>query len=220
MGNIVPAIDRRLLQKVFHWVRVIKTWQLVVLLLIGMFFSGSFLRLNSLKMDALRRDVIEADKSGNKEKIKESLISLQSYVSSHMNTSLNSGVYLPEEYARAQEAAYAAASAATNPNAAVYQQASIDCRSRFQGTVSSYRNDYVACVAERVRALGVGQDPSQVMREPKKEDYQYNFVSPLWSADLAGWSVLFCLIVTSVISIRFVSEIVVRMVLKHRYKML
>lgn len=214
----MPAFNRKSLQKVFYWIRVVKTWQLVLILLVGIFFSASFLRLNSLRMDSLRRDVISADKSGDKEKIKASLVALQQYVSSHMNTSLNSGVYLPEEFARAQEAAYASAASATNPNASVYQQASIDCRSRFQGTVASYRNDYVACVAERVQALGAGLDPSELVREPKKEDYQYNFISPVWSADLAGWSVLFCVVITSVILLRLISELIVRQLLKHRFK--
>lgn len=198
----------------------IRTWQLVVMLIIGLMVSAAFLRINSLEMDDRRAAVYEADAKGDPEEIKRAIIELQQYVSSHMNTSLGTGFYLEQSYNRDRESAINTVATTENPNAAVYQQASIDCRNRFQGGVESFRNDYVTCVAERVRALSPSQDPESGLNLPKAEQYHYNFASPLWSPDLAGFAVLFCVIVTSVIVLRIVAAIILRLLIKFRFKTL
>lgn len=211
-------MNKRSLHTTFSVIKRVRTWQLVVMLLIGLVLSAAFLRLNNLEMDKRRTAVMQADKLADKEATKQGLIELQRYVSAHMNTSLGNGFYLEHQYNRDKEAALTAATSTTNPNSAVYQQASIECRNRFQGGVASFRNDYVACVAERVRALSPSTDPSVGLKLPKAESYYYNFASPLWSPDLAGIMVLFCLIVTSVILLRTIAAVVLRVVLKHRFK--
>ena len=211
-------MNKRSLHTTFSVIKRVRTWQLVVMLLIGLVLSAAFLRLNNLEMDKRRTAVMQADKLADREATKQGLIELQRYVSAHMNTSLGNGFYLEHQYNRDKEAALTAATSTTNPNSAVYQQASIECRNRFQGGVASFRNDYVACVAERVRALSPSTDPSVGLKLPKAESYYYNFASPLWSPDLAGIMVLFCLIVTSVILLRTIAAVVLRVVLKHRFK--
>jgi hypothetical protein len=211
-------MNKRSLHTTFSVIKRVRTWQLVVMLLIGLVLSAAFLRLNNLEMDKRRTAVMQADKLADREATKQGLIELQRYVSAHMNTSLGNGFYLEHQYNRDKEAALTAATSTTNPNSAVYQQASIECRNRFQGGVASFRNDYVACVAERVRALSPSTDPSVGLKLPKAESYYYNFASPLWSPDLAGIMVLFCLIVTSVILLRAIAAVVLRVVLKHRFK--
>lgn len=211
-------VNKRTLQTLLAKVRRIQTWQLVVVLVIGLVLSASFLRLNSLEMDDRREAVYAADKAADEEQIKASIVELQSYVSSHMNTSLGDGFYLENSYNRARDSALNAATTDTNPNAAVYQQASLECRNRFQGGVESFQNDYVACVAERVRALSPSTDPESGLNLPKADNYRYNFASPVWSPDLAGFTVLFCAIITSVIALRIVSAVVLRFFLKQRFK--
>ena len=211
-------MNKRSLHTTFSVIKRVRTWQLVVMLLIGLVLSAAFLRLNNLEMDKRRTAVMQADKLADREATKQGLIELQRYVSAHMNTSLGNGFYLEHQYNRDKEAALTAATSTTNPNSAVYQQASIECRNRFQGGVASFRNDYVACVAERVRALSPSTDPSVGLKLPKAESYYYNYASPLWSPDLAGIMVLFCLIVTSVILLRAIAAVVLRVVLKHRFK--
>jgi hypothetical protein len=169
-------------------------------------------------MDKRRAAVIEADRLADKEAVKQRMVELQRYVSAHMNTSLGKGFYLENQYNRDKEAALTAATNDTNPNASVYQQASIECRARFQGGVASFRNDYVTCVAERVKALSPSSDPATGLKLPKAESYHYNFASPFWSPDLAGFSVLFCVIITSVIVLRAIAAGIIRLVLKHRFK--
>jgi hypothetical protein len=211
-------MNKQTLHKVLTTITHVKTWQLVVLLLIGGVLCVSFLRLNNLEMDKRRTAVMEADRLADKEATQARMVDLQRYVSAHMNTSLGKGFYLEHEYNRDKADALNAATSDTNPNAAIYQQASIECRNRFQGGVASFRNDYVACVAERVKALSPSSDPTSGLNLPKAESYHYNFASPLWSPDLAGFSVLFCVIITSVILLRAIAAVMIRLVLKHRFK--
>lgn len=211
-------IDKKSLQYHLARIRRIKTWQLVFLLVILSLVSASLLRLNNLGMMERRDAVMAADAKNDRQAVKKALVDLQAYVSSHMNTSMGKGIYLEKQYERDREAALSAAADVSNPNAAVYQQASIECRSRWQGNVDSFRNDYVQCVTERLRTLGVASDPASALQLPKAENYHHNFLSPKWSADLAGFSVLLCLFVTSVIVIRVLTGIILRLLLKHRYK--
>lgn len=213
----MARIDRKSLAHLYRWIRQVKTWQLIVILALIAVISASLLRMNSLHMDTLRNAVETADKSGDTSKIQHALVDLQQYVTAHMNTSLGSGVYLTESYDRAREQALASASSSTNPNAAVYQQASIECRARWRGGVASFRNDYVTCVQERVRALGVADDPGKAIAMPKPDDFHYNFVSPLWSPDLAGLSVLLCVLVVVLVCVRLITALALRFILKHRF---
>ncbi len=211
-------MNKKTLRIALARLRIIRTWQLVVMLIIGLVLSVSFLRINSLGMDARRDEVYEADKTGNAEEIRAALLELQQFVSSHMNTSLGDGLYLEESYNRDRESVLNTAAIAQNPNSAVYQQASIECRNRFQGGVASFRNDYVACVSERVRALSPSDDPEAGLNLPKAEQYHYNFASPIWSPDLAGFAVLFCIIISSVIAMRIVAALVLKVILSQRFK--
>lgn len=198
--------------------QAIKTWQLLVILLISMLIAATFLRLNNLGMAEKRDAVIAADKAGDKAAIKQSLIDLQKYVSSHMNTDLGNGVYLVTTYERDRDAALATATTGSNPQSAVYQQASVECRARFQGGVESFRNDYVQCVLQRVAALSASADPSAGLVLPKADSYRYDFSSPAWTPDLAGLSVFFCVLVTTVIVGRLLALLALRLLIRHRYR--
>lgn len=200
-----------------------KTWQLLVVLIPLLFVSATFLRLNNLGMVEKRDAVIKADKKGDKEEIKEKLVDLQRYVSSHMNTSLEKGegVNLKNSYERDRQATIDAANKATNasnPNSSVYQKASIECRARWQGGVASFRNDYVKCVQERVQALSAGQVASGEIKLPPVGNYHYNFSSPLFSFDLAGISILLSSLIVIVIVFRMLAIFSLQALLKFRQK--
>lgn len=198
-----------------------KTWQLIIILIPLLFVAATFLRLNNLGMVERRDAVMEADKKGDKNDMEKKILDLQHYVSSHMNTNLDKGIYLEESYKRDRAAAIEAATSATNasnPNSAVYQQASIECRERFQGGVASFRNDYVQCVVERVRSLGQGQAASTELKLPTVDSYRHNFSSPLFSFDLAGISAFLCLLLIVVIVFRLLAILFLQTVLKFRQK--
>lgn len=198
--------------------QAVKTWQLLVILLIAMLVAATLLRLNNLGMAERREAVIAADTAGDKTATKQALVDLQKYVSRHMNTDLGKGVYLVSSYERDRDAALEAASNSTNPQSAVYQQASVECRARFQGGVDSFRNDYVQCVLERVAALSATSDPTAGITLPKADSYRYDFSSPSWTPDLAGLSVLFCVLVTAVIIGRLLALLALKLLIRHRYR--
>lgn len=209
--------DKSTYRRVLRYVRMLKTWQLVVLLLIGLIVSASLLRLNNLAMVERRTAVITADEKGDKAALQKSIVELQHYVSHHMNTSLGSGFFLSKTYERDRDAALEAAGQDTNPNSAVYQQASVECQARWQGGRESFRNDYVQCVIDRVGALGA-QASAAPLNLPKADAYRVSFSSPLWTPDLAGLAVLVCVLITLVIIGRALLVFLLRWQLKRHYR--
>lgn len=204
-----------------HWLKTlqtVKTWQLVVILLLISLLGATFLRMNNLGMVERRNAVLAADEKGDKAAIRDSLIKLQRYVAAHMNTNLNGGLYLSKSYERDRAAALEAAQGASNPNSAVYQQASVECRSRFQGGVASFRNDYVQCVIEKVAALSSAADPTAGLTLPRADSYRYDFASPTWSFDLAGLTVALGVFIILVIITRLVTMAILHLLLKRHYR--
>ncbi len=205
------------LRHLLRWVRALKTWQLVVLLLLFSLGAATLLRMNSLGMIERRSAVLAADEKGDMVKLKSSLVDLQTYVSRHMNTSMGNGFFLTKTYERDRDAALASAGDATNPSSSVYQQASIECRERWKGGVASFRNDYVQCVIERVSALSPAGDAAAI-KLPKADNYKITYASPLWSPDLAGFVVAICVLIVVVIVGRMVMILVLRAMLRRHYQ--
>lgn len=196
----------------------LKTWQLLILLLLGLIVSATFLRLNNLGMVERRAAVIAADEAGDREVLRTTIVDLQKYVTGHMNTNLGNGFYLTKTYERDRDAVLASANQTTNPNSSVYQQASLECRSRFQGGRDSFRNDYVQCVIERVGALSPQTDVESSLNLPKADAYRINFSTPIWSLDLAGLGVAFCVLVTLVILGRLALVFLLKLLLRRHYR--
>ncbi|HEX6258993.1 MAG TPA: hypothetical protein VFZ48_05935 [Candidatus Saccharimonadales bacterium] len=214
----VSLSNKKMLARQLWLLKRVKTWQLVIIFIIAAFLSATFLRLNNLGMIERREAVIEADKRGDERAIIRSLGALQEYVSSHMNTDLQNGVYLQYSYERARDKVLDNASNASNPNSKVYQRASVECRARWQGGVDSFRNDYVQCVIDRVKSLREGQDALSSLHLPRADMYRHVFISPLWTPDFAGFSVLFCLLILLLIAFRLVAAAVLRILLHRRYQ--
>lgn len=193
----------------------LKIWQLTIILLLLALVSATLLRVNNLGMIERREAVLKADEAGNAAQIRESLQELQRYVTAHMNTDLGDGLYLEHSYARARDAALErATNDETNPNSAVYQRASIECRSRFQGGVESYRNDYVQCVIDQVGSMTEAEDPTVDIDLPRADIYRHDFVSPLWSPDAAGLAVLLSLLIAVIILVKIMLAAVTKLLVK------
>lgn len=210
--------DKSKYQRWLHQIQRLKTWQLVILLLLGMLVSATFLRLNNLGMVERRSAVIMADEQADEAALRSSIVELQRYIARHMNTSLGNGFFLTKSYERDRDKALQTANQASNPNSSVYQQASIECRSRFQGGRESFRNDYVQCVVERVSALSPQADVEAGLNLPKADAYKINFSSPAWTPDLAGVSVAFCALITAVIFGRLLLVVLLRLLIRRHYR--
>lgn len=203
-----------------YWQQIarVRTWQWLVIALLLTIISATFLRLNNLGMVERRSAVIKADESGDKAAIKASLVELQHFMSSHMNTRMNGGIYLSKSYERDRTVVLEAANNATNPQAAVYQQASIECRAKWQGGVDSFRNDYVQCVIDRVSSLSSASAPA--VKLPKVDNYRHDFSSPLWSPDMAGLFVFLTGVALGIVVVRIASSLILSMVVRRRYQTL
>lgn len=210
-------MNKRSMKHWLHWLQAVKTWQLIVILLLVTLVAATFLRSNSLGMAERRSAVLKADESGDKEAIRTKLVELQRYISSHMNTNLNGGLYLSHSYERDRAAALDAAGDTQNPNSAVYQQASIECRARWQGGVASFRNDYVQCVIDKVGALSSATDPAAGLKLPRASNYRYDFASPLWTPDLAGLFVAIAALIIGVILGRLVALGALHLLLRRHF---
>jgi preprotein translocase subunit SecF len=166
-------------------------------LIVGAVFlviSISALRSNNEHMLTLRTAVYTADK--NNKDVSAALQALQAYVTRHMNTDLSTGngsVYPPIQlkYTYQRLLNTESAQAAAN-NTQIYTDAENSCQSQISGGFSGRTR--VPCIEQYVQThdLQLPQIPTAL--------YEFDFVSPAWSPDLAGWS-LFAMIIAFALAV-------------------
>lgn len=195
----------------------VKTWQLLVLLLIVGFVAASFLRLNNIGMVERRTAVLAADEANNPAVTADRLYDLQRYVSTHMNTATDP-IYLQGQYNRDYQTRINAAASDTNPNGNVYKRAEEACRQRYPDYSAGTYLAYQQCFMDQLDSFGPGQNLASSVDPPRAEEYRRSFTSPLWSPDFAGFSVLLFLLITVVIVGRLVSLLVLRLLLRRHYR--
>lgn len=205
--------DKRRVKQNIKRLQRIKTWQLLILLVLMAFIAATFLRLNNIGMAQRREAVLNADKSGDTEAIQSRLYDLQRYTSEHMNTSTGP-FYLEQQYRRDAQKAVDAASSDNNPNGNINAKAEAVCRPQF----TVWSPAYVQCFTEELAKYPPSPDPAQNVSLPSTELYRHNFLAPVWSPDFAGWAVLGCIIILIVILARLVSLGVLRLLLKRHYR--
>ncbi|OGL34650.1 hypothetical protein A3F65_03035 [Candidatus Saccharibacteria bacterium RIFCSPHIGHO2_12_FULL_47_16b] len=156
----------------------------VALFIVGVVVSVLALRANNQQMIKLRDEVFASDKAGTG--TEEALANLRSYVYSHMNTNLASGgnaikppIQLKYTYERLTAAEQAKTEAA---NSKIYTDAQEYCQAKIPAGMSG--SGRVSCVADYVTSHGV-----KVKAVPAGL-YQFDFLNPAWSPDLAGWSLV------------------------------
>lgn len=204
--------DKRGVKRNIKRLERIKTWQLVILLILVGFVAATFLRLNNIGMVERRTAVINADKNGNETAIVNNLFALQRYSASHMNAS--SGViYLEGSYKRQVEKLVEQAKQSSTVDRSILERADAACRAQFPG----YSQAYVQCNAsEQAKYAGAAQ-AQQTVAFPNPELYRHDYISPLWSPDFAGLSVLVCLLITGVIIARLIMLAFLRILLRRHY---
>lgn len=192
----------------------VKTWQLVIVLIIVGFIAATFLRLNNIGMVQRREAVITADKTGDRETTVNRLYDLQRYVSSHMNTDLGRGVYLENGYNRDLQSWQQNQYGDGNPNGNIYKKAQEICAPRF----SYYSYAYLQCTTNELAKYPAAADPASDTSKPRQEAYIHAYASPLWSADFAGLSVLVFGVILLLIGIRLGSIAILQLMLRRRFK--
>jgi hypothetical protein len=142
------------------------------------------LRANNEHMIKLRSAVYAADKNdGN---VQGALAQLQAYVTTHMNTNLDTGngtVYPPIQLRYTyQRILQAQSEAAATDNTQLYTEAQTYCQQ--QDPVDFSGRNRVPCIEQYVET-----HDTQLPTIPAAL-YEFSFDSPTWSPDLAGWSLL------------------------------
>lgn len=205
--------DKRQIRHSIKRLQQVHTWQLFVLLIIAAFVAATFLRLNNIGMVQRRDAVLAADTSGDSTTTINRLYDLQQYAATHMNANTG-GFYLEAQYKRDVGKSVSQASNDDNPYGNINATVDRLCRSRF----SSYSQAWVQCFAEELGKYPPAPDPADKAKLPSTDLYRYNFASPYWSADFAGWSVVLCAVIGLMIVTRLISLGVLRMMLKKHYR--
>ena len=206
--------DRREMKRSIKQLQKVKTWQLILLFLLGCFISATLLRLNNIGMVERRNSVISADEKGDEQAIISRLYDLQRYVSAHMNSDMGGGMYLDASYKRDVQAAYDKAAVDSNPNGNIYKKAQEVCAPQF----SRYTYQYLQCTTGELAKYPSANDLVSSIKAPKADSYKHDFVSPTWSADFAGWSVLVTALIGLMIIARLLALLVLRALLRRHYQ--
>jgi hypothetical protein len=209
--------DKRQVRRSIKQLQRVKTWQLLVLLVLMAFVSATFLRLNNIDMAQRRDAVLSADTSTaepfDSAITQNRLYDLQRYVSAHMNTETGP-FYLEGQYRRDAQKIVDKAKESNSSGININAEAEATCKPRF----TVWSPDYVRCFADELAKYPPSPDPVQNVSLPSTELYRYSFSAPLWSPDFAGWSVVLCGVIIVMIIARLLGLIALQMLLKRHYR--
>lgn len=204
--------DKRQVRRSIRQLQRVKTWQLLVLLLLAALMASTFLRLNNIGMVERRTAVLAADKSTNVDDTQNRLYDLQRYVSQHMNSDTGA-IYLEQQYQRDSKKIIDAAGDTTNPNGNIYKKASDACDTQF----SLYSQPYFQCYLSELEKYPAADNTPTTVSLPATDLYRHEFSAPAWSPDFAGWSVLICIVIATMIVARLTSLVILKALLKRHY---
>lgn len=168
---------------------------LITLILGGICIAA--LRQNNEHMAQLKTAVYQADKANGN--VQQTLDNLQAYVTSHMNTNLSTGkgtVYPPIQLHYTYLRLVASEEQSSiSANAGLYTAAQSYCQA-LDPLDFSGRNR-VPCIEQYVTSHGasVATIPTSL--------YEFDFVTPSWSPDLAGWSLLLTIVSLAVTALLY-----------------
>lgn len=160
-----------------------------------------------------RTAVKNADAANDSTSLLNNLYALQRYSSEHMNASSGT-IYLESSYKRdVQKLVDEQKQNGTVKNKNALEKADQVCRSQFPG----YSQAYVQCNLSEQDKYSSQSELQTKINFPNPELYRHEFISPRWSPDFAGWSVLVCVLITGVIVLRIISLLILRALLRRHY---
>lgn len=190
-------MDKKFFKHFTKLIRYINVWIFLIIAIISGIVTVNALRNNNIRAMQLRDNVNQVDKDNGD--IELALRKLREHVYSHMNTNLSSGpnaikppIQLKYRYERLVQAEQERLSV---ENSKIYSEAQAHCEQQYpRGFFGGGR---IPCITEYVSARGVEQ------KEIPDALYKFDFVSPVWTPDLAGWSLVVCSISSALFVIRF-----------------
>ena len=208
----------------------IKTWMLLIFLVVLLFVDATILRLNHVKMSELRDVVLAADEANDDAAIADGLVKLKEFVFANtvVNVAEENGeqvvsfgtgpFYLEHQYLRAAQAALADAEAKmtgdNNPNGNIYGLAGNTCKALAIQNGWTWDNaNFINCMVTEINKYPAAADIQDtiVAALPSTELFRHNYASPIWTPSFLGWLMIITLVVIVVIFIRFVIWVVLRL---------
>jgi hypothetical protein len=196
------STDKRHLHHVWRRLKPINAW---VFLGLAIFFAGLgvyAMRQNNLVSIRLRDAVVKADEQNGD--VETPLRQLREHMYAHMNADLSTGtgvqqpIQLKYRYDRLVAAEKTRVESA---NGNIYTQAQAECEKQFPaGQVGASGRGRISCIEDYVSSHGVAENtiPDAL--------YKFDFVSPVWSPDIAGLSLLLAVIFFILFVVRFTLE--------------
>jgi hypothetical protein len=193
-------MNKRRLHHLWTKLRPVSAWYFLGLAVVGGVICVTALRANNEHMIKLRDAVYAADqKNGD---VEAALHNLQAYVTAHMNTDLSAGpdpVYPPIQLRYTYDRLVQAQSdALAQTNTQLYTEAQHYCERQDSTDFSGHNR--VPCIEQYVQSHGVTLPPIQDAL------YKFDFISPTWSPDLAGWSLILTVVSILLFAITFVVD--------------
>lgn len=185
----------------------LKAWYFLVPAIIFALLAVHGLRSNYSTMVTLREQVYVADQQNGD--VETALTNLRSHVYNHMNTDLASGtsairppIQLKSRYERLAGNEQERIKAANTQVAAQGEQV---CAAQFPA--AGFNAPRVACIQDYV-----SRNASTKAVAVPDSLYKFDFISPRWSPDLAGWSI----VLTVIFIVLFIARIVIERVVRKR----
>ena len=178
-------------RQLHHWLvrlRPMSYWYFAALFVVSGITGLLAMRQNNLTALNLRDKVLQVDKDNGD--VEAALRELREFTYSHMNARLASdtGIYPPIQLTHRYDRLVAAEKARVqSANQDLYAQAQQVCEARIpQGLFGANR---IPCIQNYIDTNGGPEAKEQPIPDGL---YKFDFVSPAWSPDLAGWSLVAC----------------------------
>ena len=188
-------MHRRHLHHVLKRLKQVHAWYFLIAIVITAGVAVTALRDNNVRAVELRDTVLAVDKQDGD--VEAALRDLREYVYSHMNSNLAvpGGAYPPVQLKYRYDRLVAAEKQrVTQINAKLYTEAQAYCESIMPTGRSLYRID---CIQNYITTKGGAKENSI-----NDSLYKFDFVPPVWSPDLAGWSLVLLFVLTLLFIIR------------------
>lgn len=195
-------MNKRQLHRTWSTLRRFSHWYFLAGFLLWSGIAVVALRDNNLTALRLRDHVIQVDEENGD--VEEALRELREYMHSHMNTNLATpgSVYPPiqlkHRYERLVEAEIAKTS--NNSNSTLYVDAQRYCEAN--EPESFYGAGRLTCIQNYIDRQG-SQDSGTEPPAIPDSLYKFDFASPRWSPDMAGWSIVLAIVFGLLFVVRF-----------------
>lgn len=199
---------------VILFAKEIKIWHLFLLSIFMTFIMLTALRLNNVAMIRRKEAILNADKTLDINLMEDRLSDLQSFVSKHINTSTGQ-FFLKTLFERDADAAIRKAEKAMNNSGAdeIYRKIAAVCDS-IRGI--SYTN-YIECYKNESAKYNVVGDINynKKVELPNPQLYVKEFISPKFSYDWAGLSVVIWGFMMILLLLKILSWLILSILLKY-----